>query len=147
MNNTELSRVVESSLPALSGSSLTYNSQNNIFLTTGYTSAVGNTYFQGIRLSNRIIVKTDIGQGYAYTFLNGISVYGFNGREKKLIGSRSFYNNCYSEYSVMKNAKEIVMEYMRSQAKMLGAQLDTGQLEEFSRLLVVETYKQTKLLR
>ena len=71
---TSLIRVVESALPALSGSSVTYNAQNNIYLTNGYTSAAGNTYFQGIRLSDRIIVKYDIGQGYAHTFLNGVQV-------------------------------------------------------------------------
>lgn len=145
--NTSLSRVVESALPALSGLGLTYNSQKNIYLTDGYTSAAGNTYYQGIRLSDRIIVVANIGQGYAYTFLNGISIYGFNGQEKKLIGSRSFYNNCYSEYNVKENAKEIVMEYMISQAKMLGAQLNARQLDDFSRQLVDETYKQTKLLK
>ena len=85
---TSLSHVVDKALPALSGSSVTYNAQNNIFLTNGYTSAAGNTYYQGIRLSDRIIVKYSIGEGYAHTFLNGVEVYGYNGLDKKLIGSR-----------------------------------------------------------
>ena len=144
---TSLSRVVDTALPALSGSSVTYNAQNNIFLTNGYTSAAGNTYYQGIRLSDRIIVKYSIGEGYAHTFLNGVEVYGYNGRDKKLIGSRSF--NCYffSEYGAKKEAIGIVVDYMKSQTKLLGASVENKQLEQFSESLVEDTYKQMKFLR
>lgn len=143
---TSLSRVVESSLPSLSGSSVTYNKQNNIFLTAGYTSAAGNTYYQGIRLSDRIIISYNIGEGYAYTFLNGVNVYGFNGKEKKLIGSRSYYSQCFSERYAKKEAVEIVIEYMKGQAKMLGAYVDGNQLEKFSEQLVEDTYNKMKLI-
>lgn len=144
---TSLIRVVESALPALSGSSVTYNAKNNIYLTNGYTSAAGNTYYQGIRLSDRIIIKYSIGQGYAYTFLNGVQVYGYNGRDKKLIGSR-FFNRClYSDDWAKRKAIDIVLDYMKSQTKMLGASVETKQLEQFSKSLVEDTYKQMKCLR
>ncbi|MBQ0024058.1 MAG: hypothetical protein KBT29_12590 [Prevotellaceae bacterium] len=141
---TSLSRVVESALPALSGSSVTYNAQNNIFLTNGYTSAAGNTYYQGIRLSDRIIVSYNIGEGYAHTFLNGVNVYGFNGREKRLIGSRSF--NCYffSESNAKREAIGIVTDYMKGQIKLMGASVESSQLEQFSEKLVEETYNQMR---
>lgn len=42
-----LSRVVETSLPALSGSAVTYNAAHNIFLTQGYTSAAGGHLLSG----------------------------------------------------------------------------------------------------
>lgn len=144
---TSLSHVVDKALPALSGSSVTYNAQNNIYLTNGYTSAAGNTYYQGIRLSDRIIVKYSIGEGYAHTFLNGVEVYGYNGRDQKLIGSRSF--NCYffSEYNAKREAIGIVVDYMKSQTKMLGASVESRQLEQFSESLVEDTYKHMKLLR
>lgn len=80
-----LTAVVERALPALSGSNVTYNKQHNIYLSDAYTSAMGNTYYQGIRLSNRIIISDSIGEGYLYTFLNGIRIYGFNGTDKKLL--------------------------------------------------------------
>ncbi len=144
---TVLSRVVDTALPALSGSAVTYNRQNNIFLTDGYTSAAGNTYYQGIRLSDRIIVKLDIGEGYAHTFLNGVQVFGYNGRDKKLIGSRSFNSYFYSDYNAKKEAIGIVINYMKGQTKMLGATVDNGQIEKFSERLVEDTYNQTKCLR
>ena len=68
MQTTPLTSLVSQALPAVSGSSITYNPDRNIFLTTGYTSAAGNTYFQGIHLSNRLAIVYDIGVGYAYTF-------------------------------------------------------------------------------
>lgn len=83
-----LTAVVERALPALSGSNVTYNKQHNIYLSDAYTSAMGNTYYQGIRLSNRIIISYSIGEGYLYTFLNGIRIYGFNGTDKKLIATK-----------------------------------------------------------
>ena len=61
-----LATVVNAVLPALSGSKVTYNEKHNIFLSQGYTSAAGNTYFQGIRLSDRLIVNFDFGQGWYY---------------------------------------------------------------------------------
>ena len=46
--------VAAKALPALSGSSLTYNPEKNIYLTMGYTSQAGNTYFRAIRMSGNI---------------------------------------------------------------------------------------------
>ena len=86
METTNLSRVVDTVFPTLSGSSLTYKAQKNIFITNGFTSAAGNTYYQGIRVSDRIAIKYNIGQGYYHTFLNGIEVFGYDGTKTKLIG-------------------------------------------------------------
>lgn len=41
--NTAIATVAANALPALSGSSLTYNAEKNMFLTLGYTSQAGNT--------------------------------------------------------------------------------------------------------
>ena len=90
MTNSSLNSLVCQALPALSGSSVTYNAERNMYLTQGYTSAAGNTYFQGIHLSNRLAIVLDIGIGYAHTFLNGIKLYCFDGKDKKLIASRFF---------------------------------------------------------
>ena len=144
MNTTSLTRVVEYALPALSGSSVTYNADKGIFLTNGYTSAAGNTYFQGIRLSDRIVIKFDIGQGCPHTFLNGVQVYGFNGRNTKLIGKREFYCYFFNEYNAKMEAVEIIVEYMKSQSKLMGAHVDSYQVEQFAKQLVDDAYQHTK---
>lgn len=50
--NTSLALIAAKALPALSGSSLTYNAEKNVYLTLGYTSAAGNTYYRAIRLTD-----------------------------------------------------------------------------------------------
>lgn len=132
MNNS-LASLVNRTLPAVSGSAVTYNADRNMFLTQGYTSAAGNTYFQGIHLSNRLAIMFDIGVGYAYTFLNGLKVFCFDGKEKKLIGSRFYSCCCYSDSFARKEAAEILTEYLKSQAKMLGSYIQDSQLEDFAR--------------
>lgn len=130
--NSSLVTLVNQALPAVSNSGVTYNADRNMFLTTGYTSAAGNTYFQGIHLSNRLAIVMDIGIGYLYTFLNGLKVYCFDGKEKKLIGTR-FYNCCfYNDSSARREAAEILLDYLQTQAKMLGASIPQAQLEEYA---------------
>lgn len=144
--SNQLTRLVEKALPALYGSSVTYNEQKNIYLSQGYTSAAGNTYFQGIRLSDRIIVNYDFGQGYAYLFLNGIRIYGYDGKDKRLISSRSYFCQGFSESFAKLQCEEMLQEYLRSQMKMLNSTVDEQQVREFSRRLVSETLTSQKLL-
>lgn len=131
-----LATVVNAALPALSGSNVTYNKERNIFLTQGYTSAAGNTYFQGIRLSDRLIVNFDFGQGWYYLFLNGIRIYGYDGNEKKLIASRTFYNYPFSENGAKMECTSMLLDFLKSQVKMLKQSVPVQQLEEFSRAMI-----------
>lgn len=52
MNNTTISAVAAKALPALSGASVTFNPEKNVYLTLGYTSNAGNTYFKAVRFSD-----------------------------------------------------------------------------------------------
>ena len=130
--NTSLSNLVSQALPALSGSSITYNAERNMLMTQGYTSAAGNTYFQGIQLSERLAIVLDIGIGYAHTFLNGLKLYCFDGNQKKLISSQLFNCLFYSDYVVRSKATEMLIEYLESQAKMLGAYVQQSQLKMYA---------------
>ena len=62
--NTAIQLVAAKALPALSGATVTYTAERNVYLPTGYTSQTGNTYFKAIRLSNRLAVYYNIGIGY-----------------------------------------------------------------------------------
>ena len=79
MTNIMLQHIATKSLPALSGEQLTYNAAKNVYLTLGYTSAAGNMYYKAIRVSNRLAVYYELGQGYAHTFLNGIKLFCWDG--------------------------------------------------------------------
>ena len=88
MSTTTLSLIAAKALPALSGSSLIYNPEKNVYLTLGYTSAAGNTYYRAIRFSNRLAVYYHIGVGYAHTFLNGITLFAWNGQQANIIAQK-----------------------------------------------------------
>lgn len=134
--------LVERALPSMSGSQVTYNSRNNIFLSSGYTSAAGNTYFQGLRLSDRIIINYDFGQGYAYLFLNGIRIYGYDGNQKQLISSRSYYSQCFSEQYAKAECQCMVKEYLKGQMRLMGnTYINEAQLTEFASQIVGEALR------
>lgn len=137
-----LLKFIEKTLPAGNiGSGIQYNESQNVFLTSGYTSNAGNTYFRGLRLSDRIFIVLDIGIGYAFTFLNGITIYSNSNNEKKLVASRSYYCRRYSEFTVKNDTKEIVLEELRKEAQNNELIIEESTLMEFVDLLVEETYK------
>lgn len=142
--NSTLSLVASKALPALSGSSLTYNAEKNVYLTLGYTSAAGNTYFKAVRLSNRLAVYYDIGQGYAHTFLNGITLFCWDGQRAKVIGRRTYGGSnwvVFSEQFAQNESVEMLQEYLEGESKLLGRQVSSQQLASFARQMVEETQR------
>lgn len=135
MNNS-LADLVNQTLPAVSNSSVTYNADRNMFLTSGYTSGMGHTYFQGIQLSDRVAVVYNIGQGgYGSNplFLNGVTVYCFDGREKKIIGKWS--PSCwafYTDHLAHNVATQLLFDYLKSQMRILGASIADSELKNYA---------------
>ncbi len=136
-----MSLIAAKALPALSGESLTYNAEKNLYLTTGYTSAAGNTYFRAIRVSPHLAVYYNIGQGWAHTFLNGITIYCWDGQKPRMIAQKNYYCNYFSEFSAREQAAAMLKEYLAGQAKILGQGVPEAQLLDFSRQLVDETQR------
>ncbi len=140
--DSSLARLVNSALPSVQG--VTYNPDKNIFLTSGYTSAAGNTYFQGIRLSDRLAIVMNIGEGYAHTFLNGLQLFCFDGRNRKLIGSRE-YNTCFfDEDFAKKESMEILLDYMKSQARMRHICMSDYELKSYAKAQIAATISSLK---
>ena len=66
----------------------------------GYTSHAGNTYYRAIRLSDRLAVYYDLGEGYKYTFLNGITLFAWDGQKANIIAKKTWgWSNwrCFNE--------------------------------------------------
>lgn len=138
----EIVKFIDETLPIGNiNSGIRYNENQNVFLTPGYTSIAGNTYFNGIRLSDRIIIKTDRGIGYKHQFLNGITIYSFKNKEIKMIASRSYSDVAYSENRVKDIAKEIVIEELKKEAQKNELVYEDQWLNEFVLLLVDDAYK------
>lgn len=142
MENTSLQLVAARALPALSGSSLTYNAAKNVYLTLGYTSPAGNTYYQAIRLSKRLAVYYHIGEGYAHTFLNGITLFCWDGTRAKIIAQKFWggYDwRCFSEQFAKEQSILMLKDFLAGQAKALGSQVSEQQMLSFSREMIEET--------
>jgi len=144
MNNTALQTIVAKNLPSLSGESVTYNAAKNIFLTQGYTSVAGNMYYKAIRLSNRLVVYYDLGQGYKYTFLNGIKLFCWDGQKAKVIAQK-YWGGCdyrvFNEQFAKEQSILMLSNFLAGQLKAQGAQVSNQEIFSFAYNMIEETQR------
>lgn len=144
MMNTSLAMIAEKALPALSGNSVTYNPEKNVYLTLGYTSAAGNMYYQAIRFSKRLAIYYDIGQGHTHTFLNGIKLFCWDGQKAKLIAQKYWGGlnwKKFSEYFAKEQSIIMLKDFLCAQAKALGNNIPEQSILSFSRQMIEDTEK------
>jgi len=144
MMNTAFQAIVTKALPALSGEQVTYNAAKNVFLSQGYTSAAGNMYYKAIRLSNRLVVYYDLGQGYIHTFLNGIKLFAFDGTKATLIAQRN-WGGCdyriFNEQFAKEQSILMLKGFLEGQLRLQGARVSDQELACFARSMVEETQR------
>ena len=144
MQNTTLQNIVAKNLPALSGESVTYNAAKNIFLTRGYTSAAGNMYYKAIRISDRLAVYYDLGQGYKYTFLNGIKLFCWDGQKAKVIAQK-YWGGCdyrvFNEQFAKEQSILMLSNFLAGQLKAQGAQVSKQEIFSFAYNMIEETHR------
>lgn len=136
--NSALSTLVERALPTKS-ESVTYNLRTNMYETERYVSAAGNAYFRGIKLSDRIVLEFCCGDGWYHRFINCIRVYCFNGTEKQLIDTRTYYCRPYSEQFCYRECVEMLSKYLKSQAQLVGGVVEDSTIADFSKQLIEST--------
>lgn len=142
MNNT-LSSNTQNMLVNRYGRDLTYTPEKNVYLTMGYTSSMGNTYYKAFRMSDQLIVCYEIGEGYKYTFLNGISIILISGQKMKLIAQRAWGGGNWKQFSE-EFAKEQTLHLLKNAVtkilKSKGMILDESVLYALSRNMLQATY-------
>lgn len=144
MTNITLHHIATKSLPALSGEQLTYNAAKNVYLTLGYTSAAGNMYYKAIRVSNRLAVYYELGQGYAHTFLNGIKLFCWDGQKAKVIAQKSWGGNDYrifNEQFAKEQSILMLKSFLAGQLKIQGAHVSDQDVLSFARNMIEETQR------
>lgn len=144
MTNIMLQHIATKSLPALSGEQLTYNAAKNVYLTLGYTSAAGNMYYKAIRVSNRLAVYYELGQGYAHTFLNGIKLFCWDGQKAKVIAQKSWGGYDYrifNEQFAKEQSILMLKSFLAGQLKMQGAHVSDQDVLSFARNMIEETQR------
>ena len=144
MTNTTLQTIVAKNLPALSGESITYNAAKNIFLTQGYTSVAGNMYYKAIRISDRLAIYYDLGQGYKYTFLNGIKLFCWDGQKAKVIAQK-YWGGCdyrvFNEQFAKEQSVLMLSNFLAGQLKGQGAQVSNQEIFSFAYNMIEETQR------
>jgi len=106
----------------LVNSGINYSEVANAFLSTGYTSAAGNTYFNSFRFAEGILIKEDAAQEYARSFLNGIKIYSV--KDKILLAEKHFHCVFYSKGTVKHHAKKMLLSVLKDAAANDGYHFD-----------------------
>lgn len=146
-NNSLVLSTINSSLPVFAGNGVTYNDLAKMFLTQGWTSDAGNTYQEGMRLSDKFVVKYNIGHGYYYTFLNGVNIYGYDGDKLRLIISDNSYNGCiWSEGNVKHETVRLLTKFFEDQCRINNCFAPSDYLKEIAARFVDDTIKATEAI-
>lgn len=92
-------------------SSLTYSEIANAFLTLGYTSKAGNTYFSVLRIGEGLLIKEDIGEASYGSFLNAVRIFSL--KSKTLLAENIFSGKWYSENVVKSAARKMLIDLLK----------------------------------
>jgi hypothetical protein len=122
-NVSQMNALFKAILP--NGTRLSISADGRKLLTEGYTSNAGNTYFAAISLTSDFVIKEDIGQGWKYTFLNGLKIYT---RNNQLIAERNFHCRVYSEEVVAQEVTDMLTEAIMDAAKRQKIQVNRAQI-------------------
>ena len=110
----------------------------NAFVGNVFTSSAGNHYFNLLRFAKGILIKEDVGQGYKYTFLNGLKIYSV--KEKTLIADASFHNVVYNTNSVKNVARQMLLEKLSEAAEQQGFGYNRIEAESLVKQIVEEAF-------
>ena len=116
-----------------------WNESQHMFITDQYTSAAGNTYYLGVRFSDRFVTILHIGLYHNWTYINEVEVYAFDEQERRLIGKTSI-DKFYNEELVRSTTENLLLNYIESQMKLNGSTINHEQLECQVKELVGKSY-------
>ena len=122
---------------------VSYSENVNAFLSLGYTSLAGNTYYNEIRIANGIAIVGSLGDGYWYKFLNGIKIYSL--KDKELVAEKHFHNHIYGKESVKHHAKSMLLEALLEASKEEGWSFDEKQASKEIDRIVDESFSTNQI--
>lgn len=109
-------------------SNFNYSEAVNAFIGNGFTSIAGNTYFNEVRFVEGLLIKEDVGQGYAHTFLNGIRI--FHIESKKLLCEVRFNCTYYCSEHIKSQVKLMLAELLINASKKEGIRLNKSEVDD-----------------
>lgn len=119
-----------------------YSEQSNSFLTNGYVSRAQNVYFNSIRFAEGIVIKEDVGQGYKYTFLNGLRIYSL--KDKTLLADRSYRCNIYKKDNIRFEIKEMLLDLIKDACEKNGQEINYYDLKRSINELINRAFNENQ---
>lgn len=116
-----------------------WNESQHMFITDQYTSAAGNTYYLGVRFTDRFVTILHIGLYHNWTYINEVEVYAFDEHERRLVGKTSI-DQYYNEDLVRSTTENLLQDYIEGQMKLNGSTVNHEQLECQVKELVQKSY-------
>ena len=116
-----------------------WNESQHMFITDQYTSAAGNTYYLGVRFTDRFVTILHIGLYHNWTYINEVEVYAFDEHERRLVGKTSI-DQYYNEDLVRSTTENLLQDYIEGQMKLNGNTVNHEQLECQVKELVQKSY-------
>jgi hypothetical protein len=130
--------LIISNITGIQSGSINYSTSINAFVAKGFTSNAGNHYFSAVRLSEGIVIKEDIGQGYAHKFLNGLKI--FNLRDRTLIADETFHCQFYTTDNVCRQAKRMLLNKLEEASQIQGFKYDKREAERNIDRIVTDAF-------
>ena len=116
-----------------------WNESQHMFITEQHTSAAGNTYYLGVRFSDRFVTILHIGLFHNWTYINDVEVYAFDDQDRKLIGKTTL-DQFYNEDLIRSTTEGLLKDYIEGQMKLNGYSIDQKQLNDQVKELVDKSY-------
>lgn len=116
-----------------------WNESQHMFITDQYTSAAGNTYYLGVRFTDRFVTILHIGLYHNWTYINEVEVYAFDEYERRLVGKTSI-DQYYNEELVRSTTENLLQDYIEGQMKLNNCNINHEQLECQVKELVQKSY-------
>jgi hypothetical protein len=135
--------IIISNLSNLLSLGTRYSETSNAFLSNGFTSAANNTYFNAVRFAEGIIIKEDIGEGYAHTFLNGIRIYSL--KDKTLLADRAYHCCYYSKDKVLYESREMLIKLIHEASEKNGYSINNEEVKKVVNKTLTSAFERNQL--
>jgi len=122
------------------GGNFNYSESANAFLGNGYTSAAGNTYLNAIRLVEGIVIKEDVGHGYAHSFINGIRIYDI--QNKTLLCEQSYHCAFYNTSFIKSQGISMLFTLLIDASKKEGYKVNSNEVHNHIETIVTNAFNE-----
>lgn len=117
-----------------------WNEGQKMFIADEYESAAGHRYYKGIRFCENLAIVEMVGDYHSFSYIDGVEVYGFDGKERRLIGKRQYDKHFYNQDFIKQEAKEMVEQYIRSQMKIGSVNIADASVKAKAAEMVERSY-------